>query len=413
MLNKDIFNGVAQPLPPLPLKGRRIRWIPHFAIVVFAIMVTASEIPRLADETGLHGGLAAALAIAEATPLVLGMYRPLPAWWMSMGASSVVTITTFGADLGGFSHTSLLALTGVLILAALPARPRVMVTLWLITMLWATILNLPEGGRPGFDSDLALMGVLSATVMVVAASLRGRTEVRQQLVAQTHMVEEERSRRTVLEERTRIARELHDVVAHHMSVIAIQAEAAPYRVPDPPDVLIKSFADIRENAVQALSELRRILGVLRADGLDANADREHPQPTLARLDELVANVRAAGLTVDMTVTGLPQPLPDGVELSAFRILQEALSNAMRHAPGAKVLVEVSYVLGGVGLRVLNGPSGAPPVKDKAGTGHGVLGMRERASMLRGELEAGPTPEGGYQVTAFLPTGRQETESEDA
>jgi signal transduction histidine kinase len=226
------------------------------------------------------------------------------------------------------------------------------------------------------------------------------------------MTAEERSRRTVLEERTRIARELHDVVAHHMSVIAIQAEAAPYRVPDPPDALVTSFAAIRENAVQALSELRRVLGVLRADGLE-ESDPEQPQPTLARLDELVSNACAAGLAVDTTVTGVPQPLPHGVELSAFRILQEALSNAMRHAPGSHVLVEVAYVLGGVGLRVMNGPPGAPPVEGKPGTGHGVLGMRERASMLRGALEAGPTPDGGYQVTAFLPTDPRTAESEDA
>jgi signal transduction histidine kinase len=412
-LREDLITGAAQSSLPL-LKGRRARWLPNVAIVACALWLVWSESDHLMYAVHVPESLAYALAIAETVPLMLAMSRPIVAWWMSIAASTLVSLIEVLTSWAPWPQERLLTHLGVLILAALRVRPRTMAGLWLLSMMWAGLLHLQilASGRDGFRYDLTFMGVLSATVMIVIASLRGRTEARRQLVAQTHMTAAERSRRTVLEERTRIARELHDVVAHHMSVIAIQAEAAPYRVPDPPDALVTSFAAIRENAVQALSELRRVLGVLRAEGLE-DSDREQPQPTLARLDELVANARAAGLAVDTTVTGVPQTLPHGVELSAFRILQEALSNAMRHAPGSTVLVEVAYVLGGVGLRVLNGPPGAPPVSDKPGTGHGVLGMRERASMLRGELEAGPTPDGGYQVTAFLPTGWRTAETEDA
>src|SRR6266511_2272589 len=156
------------------------------------------------------------------------------------------------------------------------------------------------------------MLVLSALALVAADALRGRDETRRRLLEQEQISDEERARRVLLEERARIARELHDVVAHHMSLVAIQAEAAPYRVADPPP---------------ALTELRRVLGVLRAQ---RNIEETAPQPMLDGLGDLVAGVRRAGLEVETVVSGTPRPLPPGVELSAYRIVQEALSNVMRH-----------------------------------------------------------------------------------
>jgi signal transduction histidine kinase len=224
------------------------------------------------------------------------------------------------------------------------------------------------------------------------------------VTAQQTVTAHERSRRTLLEERTTIARELHDVIAHHMSVVAIQAEAAPYRVENPPPELEKAFATIRENAVAALTELRRVLGVVRAEDYEAP---DAPQPTLADLDGLLANVREAGLVVEKAVTGAVRELPQGVELSAYRIVQEALSNALRHAPGASARVEIGYVLGGLGLRVVNGPPPAQAlIKPSPGAGHGITGMRERVAMLNGEMTAGRMDdgayEGGYEVAVFLP-----------
>jgi signal transduction histidine kinase len=244
------------------------------------------------------------------------------------------------------------------------------------------------------------MTMLSAIVLFAAGALRERGQARRRLAEQQRISDTERARRALLEERTRIARELHDVVAHHMSVIAIQAEAAPYRAPEE---TAKSFATIRATATEGLRELRRVVGLLRAEGSTEDPD---PQPTLERLDDLVASARGTGLTVTAAVTGMPRPLPSGVELSAYRILQEALSNAMRHAPGSDVRVEIVYRPAGLELQVVNGPARTPP-RRSPGVGHGVLGMRERAAMLGGELTAGSRPDGGYAVAAVLPATRDE------
>ncbi len=244
------------------------------------------------------------------------------------------------------------------------------------------------------------MMTISALILLCVAVWHIRREAKQEVTAQATVTAQERSKRTLLEERSTIARELHDVVAHHMSVVAIQAEAAPYRVENPPEELERAFATIRENAVAALTELRRVLGVVRAEDYEAP---DAPQPTLGDLDALLANVRDAGLSVDKTVTGAVRELPQGVELSAYRIVQEALSNTLRHAPGAEAKVEIGYVLGGLGLRIVNTPPPAPAlIKPSPGAGHGITGMRERVTMLNGEMTAGATDEGGYEVAVFLP-----------
>jgi signal transduction histidine kinase len=308
-----------------------------------------------------------------------------------------------------WAEFSLLTHLGVLALAGLQARPRVLVELWLLTLGAGAIL---VQRMPGLNAspDLAEMTTLSAVVLLAAGALAGRRETQRQLAAQQRISDAERTRRALLEERTRIARELHDVVAHHMSVIAIQAEAAPYRVPDPPEELARSFATIRTTATEGIRELRRVVGVLRAEGAD---DDPGPQPSLERLDELVASLEGAGLQVTVEVNGTPRSLPAGVELSAYRIVQEALSNAVRHAPGSQVRVELRYRPDGLALRVVNGPARSQPVPPSRGSGHGVLGMRERAAMLGGELTAEPRPDGGYAVTAVLPTTDGEGEGEGA
>jgi signal transduction histidine kinase len=169
-------------------------------------------------------------------------------------------------------------------------------------------------------------------------------------------------------------------------------------VTDPPPELAESFAEIRTSALEGLTELRRVLGVLRTGPTPETA----PQPGLDRLEEVIASARSGGLTVGVSSTGEPPPLPQGVALSAHRILQEALSNVMKHAPGAPVTVDIAYRAGDLRLRVVNGPgSGRRPVAESGG-GHGLVGMRERASMLGGTLAAGPEPDGGFAVTAVLP-----------
>src|SRR5690606_24381840 len=163
-------------------------------------------------------------------------------------------------------------------------------------------------------------------------------------------------------------------------------------VENPPPELERAFATIRENAVAALTELRRVLGVVRAEDYEAP---DAPQPTLADLDALLANVRDTGLDVEKAVTGAVRELPQGVELSAYRIVQEALSNSLRHAPGASARVEIGYVLGGLGVRVVNGPAPSPHlIKPSPGAGHGIKSKRERVMRVDGEEEAGPSDDGG-------------------
>jgi signal transduction histidine kinase len=214
--------------------------------------------------------------------------------------------------------------------------------------------------------------------------------------------------RALLEERQRIARELHDVVAHHMSVIAIQAEAAPYKTADPPPELVESFGEIRASALAGLTELRRVLGVLRTGGQDTT-----PQPGLADLDALLDSARSGGVSVTVTRSGNPLTLPEGVDLSAYRIMQEALSNAMRHAPGSHVQLHLAYRPDSLALEIRNdavAPVLVPSGTRAAGGGHGLVGMRERATMLGGSLDAGPTEDGGFLVAAVLPVSHPEEEA---
>lgn len=293
----------------------------------------------------------------------------------------------------------------VLVLVTLYVRPRVAAAAWAFTSLCGGLLALflGDGGNPR-KNDVLIVAALSGTAMALVAALRGRNDARRLLTEQESATAEERGQRILLEERARIARELHDVVAHHMSVIAIQAEAAPYRVPSPPEELTRGFGIIRENALEALAELRAVLGVLRLPTTGGVSRDDAPQPTLARLDELVDNVRRAGLTIEARVIGTPRLLSPGVDLAAYRIVQEALSNALRHAPGCEVCVEIGYVSGSVAVSVRNGPA-RQPMQPSSGSGHGLLGMRERATAIGGELMAKPLPDGGYEVTASLPTTR--------
>ncbi|MFE0423886.1 histidine kinase [Streptomyces sp. NPDC058953] len=396
-----------RPLPPLRTNGpvmgllpagiaHYVRWAPHALLLAVAFIITAAGVAVQgfsADsffETTLPSGL-----------IALAVIRPVGAFWLSLTAPTWKSLFTGYYDSWHWLPGAFAAHLLIMLVIVLRNRPRTAVWMWVLTALSTGAAEIVIGNY--YNQNMAHMLVVSAMMLAVAVAFTVRRTAEQEVRAERTVTAVERDKRTLLEERTTIARELHDVVAHHMSVVAIQAEAAPYRVENPPEELAKAFATIRENAVAALTELRRILGVVRAEDYEAP---DAPQPVLADLDRLLVNVHDTGLTAEKVVTGSVRVLPQGVELSAYRIVQEALSNVLRHAPGATARVEVSYVLGGLGLRVVNtAPEG--PVQPSPGAGHGITGMRERVAMLGGELTAGETADGGYEVAAFVPVAPPE------
>jgi signal transduction histidine kinase len=260
---------------------------------------------------------------------------------------------------------------------------------------------------PLSGDDSALSGVVVLVVVVAALILGDAQRQRSKVVAERDetrraMADTLRDR-AAAQERNRIARELHDVVAHHLSMIAIQAETARLATPGMPTEGQAQLADIGGTARDALTEMRRLLGVLRVD-VDEVAELS-PQPGLDRIDELIEAARAAGTPVQLTLSGTPVPLPVGVDLSAYRIVQEALTNARQHAVGAAVEVDVAYAGDLLRLRIRDdGPGSA----DANPSGHGLHGMRERAAMAGGTLTAGPVEGGGFLVEATLPISESPT-----
>ncbi|MBT2469581.1 two-component sensor histidine kinase [Streptomyces sp. ISL-66] len=405
-----------RPLPPLRTDGpltrrlpQRIRkeavHLPHAAVCVFAFFVVTFA--SVTSHQSQAGGLV--MGLMSGAPVVMTLVRPVGAFWAAVAVTLVLSVVNSWDPNWPWSPTTFVSYLATMTIVAMRTSPRTAGWMWLVTVAIGVGTSIVLGH--GQALNIGPMAFVSAIALLTVSVRNIRRQAEQQVTAQQEVTAVERDRRTLLEERTTIARELHDVVAHHMSVVAIQAEAAPYRVKNPPPELEAAFVTIRENAVAALTELRRVLGVVRSADYEAP---DAPQPTLASLDGLLANVREAGLSVDKTVTGAVRELPPGVELSAYRIIQEALSNALRHAPGATAGVEVSYVLGGLGIRVVN-EAATGDARPSPGAGQGITGMRERVAMLEGEMTAGETSAGGYEVAVFIPvpSGRPETAKEPA
>ncbi len=260
-------------------------------------------------------------------------------------------------------------------------------------------------GRAGHNSVADALGLAAGLMLLlfIAELIR----IRSQRAAALARSREEELRRLASEERMRMARDLHDVVAHNISVINVQANTALHLMDRQPERARSALTTINAVSKQALVELRSVLGVLRdvdAHGVAESAPRA-PTPGLARLGDLVENAAAAGLAVRIEENGRRPALPADVDLAAYRIIQEALTNSARHSGCANATVRVRY--GDDGLRVevdddgRSRPPGRPPTQ-VTGSGHGIAGMTERAATLGGMLEAGPRPEGGFRVRAWLP-----------
>jgi signal transduction histidine kinase len=339
------------------------------------------------------------LALVVVLPLPLAARYPMLAWrasWFGLLLTPLLPAAWWGGWPWG--PPQILALLGAFCLAGVRQQRPALWWMWALTLLpWGAWLihDIPDPNGPAS----ATMVFTAAAIAVDSAGSRLSTQ--RALVAQTERTEAEQQRRAVLEERTRIARELHDVVAHHMSLIAVQTETAPYRLSGLPENARAEFASVSEVAREALAEMRQLLGVLRQD----QPAQLEPQPELADVPALVDAARRAGVTVELWLPAGLGKVPPGVGVCAYRIVQESLSNASQHAPGAAVTVMLDHDSEAVQLRVANSPgSAAVPSPGERRPGHGLTGMRERVALLGGSLSAGPTPAGGFVVSALLPLG---------
>ena len=270
-----------------------------------------------------------------------------------------------------------------------------------VAFLWAEVV-FQDDSAPGWA---ALVG-LAAWLLVLAAAGEG-LRIRRLRAEEAARTREEEARRRAGEERLRIARELHDVLAHNISLINVQAGVALHLMDEQPEQARTALTAIKSASKDALGELRSVLDVLRVTGPGgwsmSDADEGVPRtPTagLEDLDRLVSGATAAGIDVRVVTEGDPRPLPPSVDLAAFRIVQEALTNVTRHAGQATATISLTY--GERGLTVQVEDDGRGAVSNGSGGGNGIRGMKERATALGGELEAGPKPGGGFRVTASLP-----------
>jgi signal transduction histidine kinase len=257
-------------------------------------------------------------------------------------------------------------------------------------------------GTPGAStSEIVLAGAFYAAAYFFGAAMRNRRLYLEQVDERAVMVErehEEAAKRALADERLRIAQELHDVVAHSMGVIAVQAGVGAHVIDTDPAEAKKSLDAISTTSRTALTEIRRLLGVLRAD----EEGGYEPAPGLADLNRLVVDLDGAGLAVDVRIEGARHDLPPGVDLTAYRIVQEALTNVLKHAGPATAIVTVGYEPDAVSVEVVDDGRG---VNGRASSGgHGLVGMRERVAVYGGTLETGPRVGGGFRVTARLPYG---------
>jgi signal transduction histidine kinase len=355
------------------------------------------------------------VSLVGVAPLPLAVRRPLLGWrigWLAlavmpwMGIESQQKPGTIAAD-WPWNPVQAAVLVAVFAVAGVRHSRGVLWWMWALTLLpwWLQAARTDPG-----LTVLAVGTVVFTAVALGAKAFGGSYRERLEMAEAAERAEAEAGRRAVLEERARIAREMHDVVAHHLSLIAVRAEAAPYRLERLASDTRAEFGELGETAREALAEMRRLLGVLRT----GEAAEQGPQPGLGDLPGLVAAARGAGLAVELSQRGPLDGLPVAVGMCAYRIVQESLSNAGRHAPGAAISVTADVERAAVLLKICNGPPTGAPNGDGARTplvsdrrhGHGLAGMRERVTLLGGTFSAGSAPGGGFEVAAELPTGER-------
>jgi signal transduction histidine kinase len=365
-------------------------------VIILLVVVEATAVTKL--EGSSSRWLLVILGVVALVPLAWRRRAPLLVWAVS-GCATFAALAVHGSP-GPLALGPLIALYTV---ATISPRP-VSLAAGVTTLVGVTI-GVALGGphHLGWQS-FVFPAVVVAACWLVGDNLRVRRAYVAELEAKALRADDDRaaaSARAVSEERARIARELHDVVVHHVSVIAVQAGAARMRSEHDPGLsdTAQAWAAVESAARQALSELRQLLGVLRHAGEPAALA---PSPGLDQLDQLLAEVSRTGLPVSLRVDGDAYRLPPAMDLSAYRIVQEALTNALKHGGARPTTVFIRYGIDDLEIDVTNEGPAPPLVPPASGVGHGLVGMRERVSMFGGTFTAGPRPEGGFEIEARIP-----------
>ncbi|MFE6282351.1 sensor histidine kinase [Streptomyces sp. NPDC057877] len=386
---------------------RHPTWVDGFwALVLFGMSIVSGVFSEEATGTQLP---AVVVPVTLLLCLVVALRRRMPERMLVLGAvvgvaQLVLDVATLPADFALLVIVYTVAADGprwasrFALVGGLCAAP-------LAQLRWPQ-----ENASPLANLALAILQTVPfALAWVLGDSIRTRRAYFAQLEERAARLEREReaqSKVAVAAERARIARELHDVVAHNVSVMVVQADGAAYVLDAAPDQAKKALETISSTGRQALAEMRRLLGVLRT-GEHQESGEYVPQPDVEQIEDLVEQCRGSGLPVDFKIEGTPRPLPSGVELTAYRIVQEALTNTRKHGgPNAGASVRLVYFDDGLGLLVEDDGKGAPhelyEEGGEDGRGHGLIGMRERVGMVGGTLDAGPRPGGGFRISALLP-----------
>ncbi|GAA5133689.1 sensor histidine kinase [Pseudonocardia adelaidensis] len=352
---------------------------------LFAVVLTALAVDT-ASRSGAGGWLVHLVAVLAVAPIAVRRRVPVLATWIMAGAIAAYGLLAPGTGEvpgGGFGM-----IVGMFTVATL--RPPLAAAVAFVPAVVATAAFLAAAGMPG-GSVLAFPTLVLLGVWGLGDATRRWAQRSEHMAA--------RAARAVADERVRIARELHDIVTHHMSVVSLQAGLAQYVLDSDPPTAKLAISAAGDAGRQALAEMRRLLDVLRVDR-DAESDYR-PQPGLSDLDLLVDRTRKAGLPVDVVVTGRARPLPPGPDLCAYRVAQESLTNILKHAGPASARIELDY--GEQTLTLSVSDDGAPFAPGSpAADSHGIRGMRERAELYGGVLTAGPREQRGFAVVLRLP-----------
>ncbi|PXX64208.1 signal transduction histidine kinase [Nocardia tenerifensis] len=337
------------------------------------------------------------LAALAAFPVLLVRVNPALGWAISAGSGMLISLAIPHQPNNDMPMqvVHILSLFVLLLAVAVRATVPIIGVAWIATSLLLGTTMSNEGG----DLASSVWGwpIALGAVVLFGLLVRWLLQSRRQLVQQEEETEVERARRAILEEKARIARDLHDVVAHHMSLVVVQAQTAPYRVEGVTPAARAEFESIGATAREALNEIRGMLGVLRSDG---QAPEHTPQPKAVDVPGLFEGALRAGVRIAWTIDGQLETVPDGAGLALYRITQESLSNASRHAPEAPIQVHLR-VGPIVELIVRNGAT-ATVARPVGNGGHGIAGMQARAVAVGGELTAGPLEDGGFEVHARIP-----------